>query len=319
MKIAIIDDYQRLAQQLADWTVLPADTELQFFPEPAADADALVQRLASFDVVVTMRERTAFPAAVLERLPALRMLACTGLRNAVIDMAACERLGIAVCGSRGSRLGLVATAETAWALILALYKRLPESDDATREGRWQPRLAQTLAGRTLGLVGLGNIGQHMARVGLAFGMDVIAWSANLDDERSKRAGVRRVDKLDLFAQSDVVSLHLVLSDRTRGVVGAPELSAMRPGAYLINTSRAGLVDEASFMESLQQHRIGGAGLDVFWQEPLPKDHPICALDNVVLTPHLGYATEDNMHALYTGVIENLLAWNAGRPPRPLLG
>lgn len=319
MKIAILDDYQRVALGLADWQSLPGEVELQAFDTPARDEDELVQRLEPFDVVVAMRERTAFPASVIERLPRLKLLASTGLRNAAIDIAACRQRGVVVCGSRGGRTGLTATAEVAWTLILALHKRLVASQAALCEGRWQPELAQGLDGKVLGIAGLGNIGKRMARIGQAFGMEVIAWSPHLTPERAREAGVRPVDKARLFADSDVVSVHLVLSDSTLGVISQVELDGMRRTAFLVNTARAGLVDEAALLAALQERRIAGAGLDVFWTEPLPASHPLCALDNVVLTPHLGYVTPETLAAFYAGVVDNIRAWLEGREPMPLSG
>ncbi|MDO8772534.1 MAG: D-2-hydroxyacid dehydrogenase family protein [Burkholderiaceae bacterium] len=318
LRIAILDDYQQVALGLANWQLLPAGTVVQSFPEPARDETDLVARLQDFDVVVAMRERTPFPASVIERLPRLKLLASTGLRNAAIDIEACRLRGVAVSGARGARNGLAATAETAWALILALHKRLPMSHTALCAGRWQPQLAQAVEGKVLGLAGLGNIGKRMARIGQAFGMEVIAWSPHLTDERTQQAGARRVDKAELFAAGDVISLHLVLSPSTTAVVSRVELSGMKPGAFLVNTARAGLVDEAALMDALRLRRIGGAGLDVFWQEPLPQDHPLCGLDNVVLTPHLGYVTPENLGAFYGGVLDNILAWLEGREWLPLL-
>jgi phosphoglycerate dehydrogenase-like enzyme len=266
-----------------------------------------------------MRERTAFPAAVIERLPQLKLLASTGLRNAAIDVEACHRQGIEVCGARGARNGLSATAETAWTLVLALHKRLVASHNALREGTWQPELAEALEGKVLGVVGLGNIGQRMVRIGQAFGMDVIAWSPNLTAQRASQAGARRVEKMELFESADVASLHLVLSERTAAMVSRSELAAMKRSAFLVNTARAGLVDEPALIEALQQRRIGGAGLDVFWHEPLLPSHPLCSLDNVVLTPHLGYVTPENLAAFYAGVLNNIKAWLDGRKPVPLSG
>ncbi|WP_421956755.1 D-2-hydroxyacid dehydrogenase family protein [Polaromonas sp.] len=312
MRIALLDDYQQQALNLADWKSLPKGTVVQAFSEAMQDKEEVIRRLHDFDVVVAMRERTAFPASVIERLPNLKLLASTGLRNAAIDTEACRRQGITVCGARGARTGLAATAETAWALILALHKRLVLSHIALCEGRWQPQMALAMEGRVLGIAGLGNIGQRMARMGQAFGMDVIAWSPNLTAQRAGQAGVRLVGKEELFALSDVVSLHLVLSPATAGVVARPELSVMRPNAFLVNTARAGLVDEAALIEALQQRRMGGAGLDVFWQEPLPRSHALCSLDNVVMTPHLGYVTEDNFAAFYGNVLDNIKAWMDGR-------
>lgn len=314
LRIALLDDYQQQALDLADWKSLPQGTVVRAFSDAMQDEAEVIRRLQDFDVVVAMRERTAFPASVIERLPKLKLLASTGLRNAAIDTEACRRQGITVCGARGARTGLGATAETAWALILALHKRLVLSHIALCEGRWQPQMALAMEGRVLGIAGLGNIGQRMARMGQAFGMGVIAWSPNLTVQRAAQAGVRLVGKEELFALSDVVSLHLVLSPATASIVSRSELSVMRPNAFLVNTARAGLVDEAALIDALQQRRIGGAGLDVFWQEPLPKSHAFCSLDNVVMTPHLGYVTEDNFAAFYGNVLDNIKAWMDGREP-----
>lgn len=314
LAVAILDDYQGLALELADWRRLPPDTRVEVFRTPARDADDLVQRLLPFDVVVAMRERTGFPAEVIDRLPRLKLLATTGLRNAAIDLAACQRRGIVVTGARGARNGLAATAETAWALVLALAKRLPASQAALCAGQWQPVLAEALAGRVLGLAGLGKVGQRMARIGQAFEMEVIAWSPHLTPERAAPLGVRAVDCDELFALSDVLSLHLVLAPSTAGLVSAERLAQMKPQAVLVNTARAGLVDEAALLDALRERRIAGAGLDVFWQEPLPAGHALCSLDNVVLTPHLGYATRDNLAAFYAGVIDAIDAWRQGGTP-----
>ncbi|MCD2514316.1 D-2-hydroxyacid dehydrogenase family protein [Comamonas endophytica] len=314
-RIAILDDYQRRALDMADWASLPGAEVVSF--AQALAGPALARALADFDVVVAMRERTAFTAELIAQLPRLRLIASTGLRNAAIDLEACRRAGITVTGARGASHGLAATAETAWALILALHKRLLPSHLATTQGRWQPELALPLQGRVLGLVGLGNVGLHMARVGQAFGMQVIAWSPHLTDERAAQAGVSRVDKQELFAAADAVSLHLVLSAETAGVVGAAELAAMRPQAFLVNTARAGLVDEAALIDALAAGRIGGAGLDVFWQEPLPAAHALCTLPNVVLTPHLGYATEENLSAFYRNVVRGIRLWMDGGAPQLL--
>lgn len=311
-RIALLDDHQQVALGLADWSSLPHTEVISF--KDALRGEALVRALADIDVVVLMRERTAFPAEVIARLPRLRLIVSTGLRNAVIDREACARAGIVLAGARGAKNGLAVTAETAWALILALHKRVVPLHLATVRGEWQPALSLPLDGRTLGIVGLGNIGRHMARVALAFGMHVIAWSPNLSDERAAEAGVRRVDKAELFAGADVVSLHLVLSASTEGVVGAAELARMKPGAFLVNTARAGLVDEPALMTALQQGRLGGAGLDVFWDEPLPASHPLCALPNVVLTPHIGYVTEENLAAYYRNVLRAINTWMSGGEP-----
>ena len=316
-RIAVLDDYQGLALTLADWSVLGDAVSVQTFKDPASSEAALIQRLQDFEVVVAMRERTAFPATVIERLPRLKLLASTGLRNAAIDLDACRRHGVTVCGARGARNGLAATAETAWTLILALHKRLVLSHTALCTGHWQPQLAQALEGKVLGIAGLGHIGKRMARIGQAFGMDVIAWSPNLTEERAAQVGVRKVEKAELFETSSVVSLHLVLSPTTASVVSRVELAAMQEGAFLVNTARAGLVDEDALIDALRMRRIGGAGLDVFWQEPLSPTHPLCGFENVVLTPHLGYATAENLSAFYGGVIENIRAWLDGKKLIPL--
>lgn len=312
-RIAILDDYQQVALGVPAWQALPAGTRIEVFAAAVPGEDELVQRLAPFDVVVAMRERTAFPARVIERLPRLRLLASTGQRNAAIDLAACRRRGIVVTGARGARSARGSTAETAWALILALAKQLVPSHQALHAGRWQPLLAGGLMGRVLGLAGLGNIGGQMAHIGRAFGMEVIAWSPNLTPERAEARGARAVGCEDLFRQADVLSLHLVLGERTAGLVSAERLALMKREAVLVNTARAGLVDEGALLQALRERRIAGAGIDVFWQEPLPATHPLLAADNVVLTPHLGYATLDNLQAFYTGVAENILAWIEGRP------
>jgi phosphoglycerate dehydrogenase-like enzyme len=314
MKVAILDDYQRVARDLADFRRLPAGSELVVFDRPLADPDALAAALRPFDVIVLMRERTPFPAALIERLPHLRLLVTTGGRNAAIDLAACRARNIPVCGT-GS-VGMP-TAELAWGLILALVKRIPAEDKAMRAGAWQTGLTEGLAGKRLGIVGLGKLGAQVARVGQAFGMEIVAWSPNLDDARAAAAGATRVEKRALFATSDVVSLHLVLSERTRGVVGADELGAMKPSAWFVNTSRAGLVDMGALVEILRERRIAGAGLDVFPVEPIPADDPLLSLPNVVLTPHLGYVTRENFAVYYRDALEDILAWHAGAPLRLL--
>ncbi len=317
IRIAILDDYQGLALQLADWSALQAHADLEVFTTPADDTDALVQRLQHAQVVVAMRERTRFPAEVLERLPHLRLLVSTGLRNAAIDLAACQRLGILTAGAAGDRHAGGSTSELTWALILAAAKRLPAAQAALHAGRWQPALAEGLEGRTLGIVGLGKLGQRVARVAQAFGMQVLAWSPHLDAARAAAAQVEAVDKATLFARSDWVSLHLVLSEHTRHVVDTPELQAMPRHAWLVNTARAALVREEALMDALQNRRIGGAALDVFWQEPLPAAHPLLALDNVLLSPHLGYATQTNMAAFYRHAVAHITHWLDGGTPPPL--
>ncbi len=311
MKIAILDDYQQVATKSADWGALPAGTEVRAFAEHIAGHDELVAQLQPYDVIVAMRERTPFPAAVIDALPNLRLLVSTGGRNPSIDADACARRGIVVCSSPGARSGSSSTAEVAWSLILALHKRVVQAHNALRAGEWQTVITESLSGKVLGVVGLGRLGQYVTRVGLAFGMEVIAWSPNLTDERAAAAGVRRVSKSALFAEADVVSLHLVSNATTRGIVGEAEIAAMKPSAYLINTSRGPLVDEKALMSALHERRIAGAGLDVFWEEPLAKDHPLRRLDNVVLTPHVGYVTDENLKAFYRNAVKNINAWLKG--------
>ncbi len=318
MKIAILDDYQQVAKQLADWGSLPAGTEVDSFAQNIADAGELVRRLQPYDVIVAMRERTRFPAQVIDALPKLRLLVSTGARNPSIDAEACARRKIVLCSALGTASAQSSTAEVAWSLVLALVKRIPQADKAMRAGGWQETLITgSLAGKTLGVLGLGRLGKHVARYGQAFGMNVIAWSPHLTDERAAEVSVRRVSKEDLFAQSDIVSLHLVSNAATRGIVGPAEIAAMKPTAYLINTSRGPLIDEQALIRALQERRIAGAGLDVFWTEPLPKDHVVRRLDNVALTPHLGYVVDDNLKMFYQNALKNIKSWIAGEPLTPM--
>ncbi|RJF79690.1 D-2-hydroxyacid dehydrogenase family protein [Azospirillum cavernae] len=314
MSVAILDDYQSVARDLADWSRLPPGSALTVFDQPFADLDSAAAALAPFDVLVIMRERTPFPAALIDRLPALKLLVTTGARNNAIDLNACAARGIPVSGT-----GMIGTptAELTWGLILALTKRITVEERALRAGQWQTGLTDGLGGRRLGLVGLGKLGTQVARVGQAFGMEVAAWSPNLTDERAAAAGVARLDKADLFASSDVVSVHLVLSERTQGIVGAADFAAMKPTGLFVNTSRAGLVDEAALMAALREGRIGGAGIDVFPVEPLPADSPWRDLPNTVLTPHLGYVTRQNYAVFYRDALDDILAWQAGAPVRLL--
>ncbi|MDI3289589.1 D-2-hydroxyacid dehydrogenase family protein [Polyangium sp. 15x6] len=311
-KVAILDDYLRVAESLADFRRLPPGSEFVVFDRHITDRDELIAALRPFDVIVAMRERTRFPAALIENLPNLRLLVTTGARNAAIDLAACRARGITVSGTRSAG---TPTAELTWGLILALVKRIPAEDKALRLGVWQTGLTEGLAGKRLGLVGLGKLGTQVARVGHAFGMEVVAWSPNLNDTRAKAAGAKRVEKAALFGTADVVSLHLVLGERTRGIVGVEELSTMKPSAFLINTSRAGLVDMDALLGVLDAKRIAGAGLDVFPEEPVSPKHPLLGLPNVVLTPHLGYVTRENFAVYYRDALEDILAWHAGAPLR----
>ena len=317
MKIAILDDYQQVAKQSADWSSLPAGTAVDSFAQNIT-GDALLRRLQPYEVIVAMRERTRFPAQVIDALPNLRLIVSTGGRNPSIDAEACARRNIALCAAHGAASGQSSTSEVAWALVLALAKRIPQADKAMRSGGWQETvITQSLAGKTLGVLGLGRLGKHVARYGQAFSMDVIAWSPNLTDERAAEASVSRVSKEALFAESDVISLHLVSNAKTRGIVGAAEIAAMKPTAYLVNTSRGPLIDEQALISALKERRIAGAGLDVFWTEPLPKDHVVRSLDNVVLTPHLGYVVDENLKRFYENAVRNIKAWIAGEPLTPM--
>lgn len=317
MKIALLDDYQQVALQSADWKSLPAGTEVISFAGHIADADELVRRLQPFSVIVAMRERTRFAAPVIDALPNLKLLVSTGARNASIDSAACEQRSVALAFAPGAPGCQSTTSEVAWGLVLALMKRMPQCGHAMRTGGWQNDvITESLAGKTLGVLGLGRLGQWVAKYGQAFGMNVIAWSPHLTDERAAAVGVRRVSKQALFAESDVVSVHMVLSAATRGIVGADEIAAMKPTAYIINTSRGPLIDEAALVSALQARRIAGAGLDVFWTEPLPPEHIVRRLDNVVLTPHVGYVVDDNLKTYYGNALAHIKNWIAGKPLAP---
>ena len=311
-RVAILDDYQHVARRMADWASLPASTEVVVFSDHLKAVGEVAARLADFDAVVAMRERTAFPRALLEKLPRLKLLITTGMRNASIDVKTATERGVTVCGTQG--LGYP-TAELTWGLIIALLRRIPAEDRATREGQWQVSCGLGLNGKTLGVIGLGNLGSRVAKIGKAFEMDVIAWSQNLTAARAAEAGATLVTKDDLLARSDVVTIHLVLSDRTRGLLGARELASMKRTAHLINTSRGPIVDEAALIAALRSGTIAGAGLDVFDDEPLNLDHPLRNLPNTVLTPHLGYVTEEGYKIFYGHALEDVKAWLAGQPVR----
>ena len=314
MDVAILDDYRTVAQQMADWSQLPSGVNVQFFHDHIADEDRLVERLKNFQVVMGMRERTPFPRSVLDRLPELRLLITAGMRNAVFDVPAATELGIVVSGTGGVGEG---PTELTWGLILALARQIPQEDRLTREGNWGTTVGVGLKDKTLGLLGLGHIGSLVATVGTAFGMNIIAWSQNLTSERAAECGASLVDKETLFKDSDVLSVHVQLSDRTRGLVGERELSLMKPTSYLINISRGPIVDEASMIQALTRGTIAGAGLDTFDIEPLPTDHPLLGLSNTVLTPHLGYVTVDGYRVRYTQVVEDIRAFTSGESIRVL--
>ncbi|WP_019810566.1 D-2-hydroxyacid dehydrogenase family protein [Saccharomonospora halophila] len=313
MRIAILDDYQNVARDLADWDSLGA-AEVTVFTDHVADRDELVRRLAGFDVVVAMRERTPFPEPVLARLPDLRLLVTTGARNASIDVAAAARHGVVVCGT-----GYLPhpTVELTWALILAAQRHLPTEVAAMRAGGWQSTLGTGLRGSTLGLLGLGRLGSQVARVGQAFGMRTLAWSRNLTAERAAEHDVTAVSRETLVAEADVLSVHLVLSERTRGLIGAAELAAMKTTALLVNTSRGAIVDEDALVAALRRGEIGGAALDVYEHEPLPADHPLRSLPNALLTPHIGFVTRDVYEVFYRDAVADIAAFQAGTPTRVL--
>jgi phosphoglycerate dehydrogenase-like enzyme len=314
MRIAVLDDYQGVAREMADWVSLGAECEVEFFRNHLADLDSLVQRLKDFEVVVAMRERTPFPRALLEKLPRLRLLVTTGMRNASIDLAAARERGVVVCGTPGSS---GTTGELTWGLLLALFRQIPREDRLLREGKWQSTVGLGLSGKTLGIIGLGTIGSQVAKVGAAFNMELLAWSQNLDAERASRAGVKRVERDELLARSDVVTVHLVLSERTRGLIGERELARMKSSAFLVNTSRGPIVDEAALAAALKKGTIAGAGIDVYDNEPIAPDHPLLGAPNTVLTPHLGYVTRESYSAYFRGAVEDIAAWRRGAPMRVL--
>ncbi|WP_433512827.1 D-2-hydroxyacid dehydrogenase family protein [Nonomuraea sp. CA-143628] len=312
LRCAVLDDYQDIALGLADWSLVRATS----FREHFATQDDLVRAVHDHEILVIMRERTPFPAELFARLPNLRLLITTGMRNASIDLDAARAHGVTVCGTAGSS---APPTELTWALILGLARHLiPEAGALRASGPWQHTIGLDLRGSTLGLLGLGKIGSQMAAIGRAFGMDVAAWSRNLTADRAGELGVRyAATKEALLAESDIVSIHLVLGDRTRGLIGAPELALMRRTAYLVNTSRAAIVDQAALIEALTEGRIAGAGLDVFDQEPLPDDHPLRTLPNVLATPHLGYVTQGNYRTYFQEAVADIEAFLAGTPVRLL--
>ena len=314
MKLALLDDYHGVAREMADWERLAGRVEIASFPAPITNATELVHRLSAFEAILAMRERTAFPRSVLEQLPKLRLLITTGMWNASIDIDAATELGIQVCGTRD--VGHL-TAELALGLILALARQTSHEERAMREGRWHVRLGHSVRGKTLGLLGLGNLGRQVAGFGRALGMETIAWSQNLTAAAAAEAGCRRVERQELFTAADYLTIHVRLSDRTRGLVGAKELGLMKPTAYLVNTSRGPIVDERALFEVLRDKRIAGAALDVYSKEPLPRDDPIRTLDNVILLPHLGYVSEENYRCMYGDGLEAVEGFLSGKPVRAL--
>ena len=310
MKVAILDDYQDAALRLADWSAVRRRAEITVFNDHLGDPAAVVERLRPFDVVCVMRERRPLSRDILQQLPRLKLIASTGPRNAAIDMRAAAERGIVVTATGYES---TPTIELSWALILASARHLAREAASVRDGGWQTRIGVNLRGKCLGVIGLGNIGKEVARIALAFGMTVIAWSQNLTKEIASAAGATLVDKDALFRQADIVTIHLILSRRTRGLVGAAELALMKPTAWLINTSRGPIVDQAALIETLQARRIAGAALDVFDVEPLPVDHPFRKLDNVLATPHIGYVTEELYRTFYGDAAASIAAWLESNP------
>ena len=311
-RVAILNDYQGVARDYADWSLIDDRVQTQQFRDHIADPDALIEALQPFQVIVAMRERTALPRAVIEKLPNLELVVTTGPYNAAIDGQALRDRGIVYCGTGGA---LYNTCELTWALILACARQVPREDRNVKAGGWMLTVGADLFGQTLGICGLGRLGGLVATVGKAFGMNIIAWSENLTAERCAEIGATLVSKDQLFAQADLVTIHLVLSDRTRGLVGEHELRIMKPSAYLINSSRGPIVDEDALARALAERVIAGAGLDTFGVEPLPADHPFRTLDNLVVTPHLGYVTEGCYRIFFHDIVEDIAAWLDGTPIR----
>ena len=310
VKVAILDDYQNVALQMADWSPLAGRATITVFNDHLDEPDALAARLAPFEVVCVMRERTPLTRGLLERLPRLKLIASTAFRNASIDLQAARERGIAVANTGYDS---TPTIEMTWALILASARHVAAENASLRSGGWQRRIGNDLKGKTLGVLGLGNIGGEVARIGHAFGMRVIAWSENLTAEKATAAGAELVRKEELFRQSDVLTIHLVLGRRSRGLVGAAELALMKPRAWLVNTSRGPIVDDSALTTALREHRIAGAAVDVFGVEPLPADHPYRSLDNMLATPHIGYVSQNLYRAFYGDTVRNIVAWLDGIP------
>lgn len=317
LRLAILDDYARVALRMADWSIPSARCRIDVIDRALRVPDEAAEVLAPYDVLCHLRERTAMPRSLIESLPNLKLITITGQEHRTLDLAAAHARGIVVCHS-GNRPGSgqgQGTPELTLGLMLDLARHISHEHAGVRAGAWQTTVGTTLFGKQLGLIGLGRVGRRVSELARAFGMDVVAWSPNLTDDAAKAAGARRVDKSELLSTSDYVSLHLVLSERSRGIIDAPEIAAMKPTAFLVNTARGPLIEEASLLMALRDKRIAGAALDVFWDEPLRPDHPIRALDNVVLTPHLGYVVEESLRAFYEDTAENVAAWLDGAPIR----
>ncbi len=310
VRIAVLDDYLDLARTCCDWAALGPDVEPTFFKRHLASVDEAAAALKDFEVLSLMRERMPLPKSLIDRLPNLKLVITTGGRNRSIDVEACKARGIVVCGTRSA--DPAPTIEIAWGLILSAARNLSREDANMRRGGWQERIGFSLHGKTLGVVGLGHLGKRMAEVGKAFGMNVVAWSQNLTGERAAESGVTRVDKDELMSGADVITIHLVLSDRTRGLIGEREFALMKPSAILANTSRGPIIDETAMIDALKSRRILAACLDVYNVEPLPADHALRTLDNAILSPHLGYATQGNYRTYFSDTMEAVLAWRAGK-------
>jgi phosphoglycerate dehydrogenase-like enzyme len=314
MKIAVLDDYQNVARDMADWSGLEASHQITFFHDIYEGLDGFAERLAPFDIVCIMRERSPFKADLIARLPNLKLVVTAGMRNAAIDLDACRARGIPVLGTTNSAQ---ATPELAWGILLSMARHIHIENARMREGSWITTLGTDMQGKTLGILGLGRLGTKMSQIAAAFEMNVIAWSQNLTDEAAAAAGATRVEKAELFRQSDFITIHYKLSDRSRGMVGAAELSLMKPTAYLVNTSRGPIVDTDALIATLTAGRIAGAGIDVYDSEPLVADHPIRSCPRTLLTPHIGYVTDGCYRAFYVQIVESIDSWLAGNPVRVL--
>lgn len=315
-RIAILDDYQNVALKLADWSPLAGRVEPVSFTRPFDSPDAAAEALSGYRVIVAMRERTAFPAEMFERLPELKLLVTTGMRNAAIDLEAAKQRGKLVCGTE---LLSHPAAEHTWALILAHSLNIPRDAQSMASGGWQVGLGRGMRGKTIGIIGLGKQGQRVARFATAFDMDVLAWSRSLTDDRAAGHGATRVELDELLRRSDIVTIHVVLNEATRGLIGARECALMKESALLVNTSRGPIVEEAALIQAVRDGRIAGAAIDVYDTEPLPADHPFRSLRNTLLTPHTGYVTAENLTLMYTQAVEDIAAWLDGSPLRVLNG
>jgi phosphoglycerate dehydrogenase-like enzyme len=314
MKIAVLDDYQNVARDMADWSGLEADHDITFFHDIYEGLDGFAKRLEPFEILCIMRERSPIGRDLIERLPNARLFVTAGMRNAAIDLDACKQHGIPVLGTGGSAQS---TPELAWGMMLSLARNIHIENARMREGAWITTLGTDMQGKTLGIVGLGRLGAKMAQIAKAFDMNVIAWSHNLTPEKAAEAGATRVEKAELFARADFITIHYKLGERSRGLVGAAELAGMKPTAYLVNTSRGPIIDSDALIAALTEGRIAGAGIDVYDAEPLAPDHPIRACPRTLLTPHLGYVTDGTYRAFYGEIVESLESWLAGNPIRVL--